>query len=293
MVWKLGTRGSALATAQSGWVARKLEEVTGEPVELVIIKTRGDAITDRPLKLVGGKGLFTKEIEVALLDGSVDFAVHSMKDMPTEDPEGLIIAAIPEREDPRDVLVGATMADLHEGDVVGTGSARRRSQLAVKAPGLDIQGIRGNVDTRIHKQRSGQYKAVVLAAAGIRRLGRGDEITEALDPSWMIPAVGQGALAVQAREGDERVLSALAALDHADTRRTVVVERAFLAALGGGCSIPAAAHATLVDGGVRLDAFLATEDETRHLRRSETWSEDVAQAAAAALASEMKASLEA
>jgi hydroxymethylbilane synthase len=209
---------------------------------------------------VGGKGLFTKEIEDALLEREVDFAVHSMKDMPTENPEGLVIASIPARVDPRDVLVGSTLAALPEGAVVGTGSVRRALQLRAVRPDLEIRGIRGNVETRINKQRSGEYAAILLALAGMKRLGREADATEALDPSVMIPAVGQGALAVQCRRDDDEVLRALETIHDADTGVCVAAERAFLQEIQGGCSAPAAAHARLVDREVIIEGVWALDD---------------------------------
>lgn len=256
--FRMGTRGSALAVAQSGWVARELERAAGVSVEVVIIKTRGDAITDRPLDLIGGKGLFTKEIEVALLHGDVDFAVHSMKDLPDGMPEGLVLGAVPVREDPRDAVVGGKIGALAPGSVVGTGSPRRRIQLQGLRGDLEVRGVRGNVDTRINKQRSGEYAAVLLAAAGLARLGRSGDIDEILPVDAMIPAAGQGALAVQCRSGDSRIRTALGAIHHFPTAICVDAERAFLATLGGGCSVPAACHAQLVgDGGMRVLAFFA------------------------------------
>jgi hydroxymethylbilane synthase len=246
---RLGTRGSALAVAQSGHVAAAITAATGHPVELVRITTRGDAVSDRPLEQVGGKGLFTKEIEVALIAHDVDFAVHSMKDLPGEAPEGLVIAAIPHREDPRDVIVGSRLAELPQGAIVGTGSHRRRMQLQALRPDLDIRGIRGNVDTRIGKQRSGEFAAIVLAAAGLARLGRLGDAAEHLSVEQMIPAPGQGALAVQCRESDGEVRHILQVLHHWSTAVCVAAERAFLITLSGGCSVPAACHARLVHGG--------------------------------------------
>jgi hydroxymethylbilane synthase len=250
---RLGTRGSQLAKTQSGQVAAALTRATGRPVELVIIRTRGDNVTDRPLQDVGGKGLFTKEIEDALLAHEVDFAVHSLKDMPTENPAGLVIASIPQRVDPRDVLVGSTLAALPQGAVVGTGSVRRSLQLRALRPDLEVRGIRGNVDTRIEKQRRGEYAAVMLALAGLTRLGRAEDATEALDVEQMIPAVGQGALAIQCRSDDREVLGLLEAIHHPETGICVAAERAFLQEVSGGCSAPAACHARFVDGMVVAD----------------------------------------
>ncbi len=260
---RLGTRGSQLARTQSQWVADRLFEATGRRVELVIIQTRGDQVTDRPLAAVGGKGLFTKEIEDALLAGTVDFAVHSMKDMPTDQPPGLVFGATPVREDARDVIVGGTLSQLAQGAVVGTGSARRAAQIAAVRPDLDIQGIRGNVDTRIAKQRRGDYDAVVLAAAGIARLGRSGEVDEFIDPAVVVPAVGQGALAVQCRAGDGRILELLAGIHHPSTQTCVDAERAFLVRLQGGCSVPAGAHAQLIGEDLIVRGFYASEGELR------------------------------
>jgi hydroxymethylbilane synthase len=258
--WRLATRGSQLARAQSTLVAKALEAAIGEPVELLIVRTRGDAITDRPLSQVGGKGLFTKEIEEALYAGDADFAVHSLKDLPTDDPPGLIVAATPERADPRDVLVGATLDALKPGAVVGTGSARRRLQLLARRPDLEVRGIRGNVDTRIAKQVRGEYDAVVLAAAGLDRLGRGDEALQRLDPAVMCPAVGQGALAIQCREDDAAMRERLAHLHDATTGIAITAERAFLDALQGGCSVPAACHAVVDGDQLTIRGFFGRDD---------------------------------
>ncbi len=264
---RLGTRGSLLARTQSQQVADAITAATGVAVELVIIKTTGDRVQDRPLQQVGGKGLFTKEIEEALLDGRVDFAVHSMKDMPTENPPELEIAAVPERVDPRDVLIGARLADLPKGAVVGTGSVRRQLQLRAVRPDLELRGIRGNVDTRIAKQRAGEYDAIVLAAAGITRLGKQDEITDFIDVDTMIPAVGQGALAIQCRRDDAATKALLDTIHHPPTAICVTAERAFLEAVSGGCSAPAACHAVW-DGDevVATGVWAATDaDEARRL----------------------------
>ncbi len=239
---RLGTRGSLLARTQSQWVADRLTAATGREVELVIISTRGDEVRDRPLAQVGGKGLFTKELEDALLLREVDLAVHSMKDMPTEGPDGLAITAVPEREDPRDALIGATLDALPRGAVVGTGSARRAGQLLALRPDLEIRGLRGNVPTRIRKQREGEYDAVVLALAGLRRLDLADEAAEALAVDAMVPAAGQGALAIQSRVDDAATNALLSTLHDPVTAACVALERAFLAAVGGGCSSPVACH---------------------------------------------------
>jgi hydroxymethylbilane synthase len=269
---RLGTRGSALAMAQSGIVARAIEAAAGVAVDLVPIKTRGDAITDRPLELVGGKGLFTKEIEQALLQHQVDVAVHSMKDLPAEEVDGLVIAAIPTREDPRDALVGGKLADLPPGAVIGTGSARRRLQILGLRPDLTVRGIRGNVDTRIGKQHAGEFDSVVLALAGLSRLGRAAEATDVLPVDVMIPAPGQGALAIQCRANDGEVRKDLLHIHDFATAVCVNAERAFLIALGAGCSVPAAGHARLAaDGWVEFLGLYADEhgEVRRVVRRAE------------------------
>lgn len=265
---RLGTRGSELARTQSGHVASAITAATGRAVDLVIITTKGDVVRDRPLRQVGGKGLFTKEIEDALIAGEVDLAVHSMKDMPTEGPPGLVIASIPEREDPRDALVGAQLEDLPSGAIVGTGSVRRAMQLRMLRPDLDVRGIRGNVETRIGRQREGHYAAVVLALAGMRRLGLQDAASQVLSVEEMIPAVGQGALAVQCRDGDRDVMGVLEAIHHEPTATCVQAERVFLEAVSGGCSAPAAAHAWWVDGRIVIDGVWARDERSvpRRLR---------------------------
>lgn len=240
---RLATRSSALAWAQSGHVADAIQRATGRAVVRLPVKTRGDQIVDRPLRDLGGKGLFTKEIEEALLDGRADFAVHSLKDLPVGDVPGLVVAAIPVREDPRDVVVGRPLGELPPGARVGTGSLRRRCQLLALRPDLSIEELRGNVDTRIGRVREGAYDAVVLAAAGLARLGRLADVAETLDLDAMVPAVGQGALAVQCRSDDRETLAALSQIHDERTALAVGIERAFLAAIDGSCHVPVAAHA--------------------------------------------------
>jgi len=254
----IGTRGSQLATTQTGHVAEALRRVTGLPVELKILSTRGDRVQDRPLAEVGGKGLFTLELEQALREGSIDLAVHSLKDLPTDDPEGLVLAAHPERVDARDVLVGSALQALPSGSVVGTGSARRSALLKDVRPDLEIRGIRGNVDTRLRKLREGPYQAIVLAAAGLDRLAL-DVPGERLDPRRFVPAPGQGVLAVQCAQRPE-VIGLVQRIDHPATRLQITAERAFLAALGGGCSVPAAAWSALDGDLITLHAALGRED---------------------------------
>src|SRR5881275_2508237 len=219
----IASRGSQLALWQARWVQSQLAAL-GHESRIEIIKTTGDKITDVPLAKVGTKGLFTKEIEEALLDGRADLAVHSLKDLPTELPAGLVLAAVPEREDPRDAVVGKCIDDLPNGARVGTSSLRRSAQLKKLRPDLVIESIRGNLDTRLRKLDEGQYDAIVLAAAGLKRLGWGDRIAEILSPEQMCPAVGQGALAIEARAGFDEV----ALLDHPDTRTAVLAERGVL-----------------------------------------------------------------
>ena len=264
---RLGTRGSRLAVAQSQHVADALTEKTGLPVELVLVSTRGDRNRTQPLAQLGGKGLFTAELEEGLREGSLDFAVHSLKDLPTDDPDGLVLGCIPPRESPWDVLVGPTLQALRSGAVVGTGSLRRGSQLRALRPDLTLRDIRGNVETRLRKRDEGQYEATVLAEAGLNRLGihRADVTPFGIDQ--MVPAVGQGALGVQCRGGDARVLEALATLNHDATARCVAVERAFLASYGGGCNVPAACHAWITDG--RLHAVAVAEAPSGTLARAE------------------------
>jgi hydroxymethylbilane synthase len=290
MTLRLGTRGSQLATTQSGQVAAAVTAATGVPVELVIIKTRGDQVADRPLQAVGGKGLFTKEIEDALLAGEVDFAVHSLKDMPTESPPGLILGATPRRVDPRDALIGARLADLPPGAVVGTGSVRRTLQLRELRPDLEIKGIRGNVDTRIEKQRRGEYAAVMLAVAGLTRLARAGDVAEALSVDQMVPAVGQGALAVQCREDADQVRAILQRIHDEDTAVCVELERAFLEEVSGGCSAPAACHARLVGGELVADGVWGPTDVGPLHRLRRTGSRADARAIGVELARRLKAS---
>src|SRR5438105_4175481 len=254
----IASRGSQLALWQARWVAGQLA-ARGHETRIEIIKTTGDKITDVPLAKVGTKGLFTKEIEEALLDGRADLAVHSLKDLPTELPEGLVLAAVPEREDPRDAVVGKRLADLPHGSRVGTSSLRRSAQLRKLRPDLVIESVRGNLDTRLRKLDEGQYDAILLAAAGLKRLGWADRIAEILPVEQMCPAVGQGALAIETRATGSGY-DACALLDHAETRAAVTAERALLSALGGGCQVPIGAHAAVAAGRVHLVAVVASPD---------------------------------
>jgi len=263
----LGSRGSQLALWQANFVKQILEEAHGIEVRLEIIKTTGDKITDVPLAALGGtKALFTKEIEEALLAGSVDLAVHSLKDMPTVLPEGLLIGAIPRREDPRDALLtrdNTTLRTLPTGARVGTSSLRRQVQLRRLRPDLEITPLRGNLDTRIRKLDEGQYDAILLAAAGLKRLGWLHRASELLDPEQMIPAVGQGALAIEVRLNDTELLAGLDCLRDAATEATTRAERAFLTRLGGSCQVPLAAHAVIQQQQLHLRAIVVSLDGQR------------------------------
>ncbi len=245
----IGTRGSQLALWQADWVkAALIERNPGLSVELLIIKTKGDKILDVPLAQVGGKGLFVKEIEDAISDRRIDLAVHSMKDMPAELPAGLCISAVPEREDPKDVLIsrkGLMLSQLPIGAKIGTCSLRRAAQLKHIRPDAEIVSLRGNLDTRLKKLETEGLDAVILAAAGIKRLGLDHRITQYLDESVMLPAVGQGALCIESRQDDPDIFPMIAALDHLPTRVVVSGERAFLNRLEGGCQVPIAAHGNI------------------------------------------------
>jgi len=254
----IGSRGSQLALWQARHIAAELAEL-GAQTRIEIIKTTGDKITDVALAKVGGKGLFTKEIEEALLAGAIDIAVHSLKDVPSEIPAGLMLAAIPERQDPRDALVGRPLDELGDGARVGTSSLRRGAQLHALGKGIVIELLRGNVDTRLRKLDEGQYDAIVLAAAGLKRLGLDVRIRELLAPAIMCPAAGQGALAIETRT--EGAAFALARkLDHAQTRAAITAERALLATLEGGCQVPIGAYAILERGSIHLRAIVASPD---------------------------------
>jgi hydroxymethylbilane synthase len=246
---------------QAHWVQGRLAAL-GIETRIEIIKTTGDRVTSVPLSSVGGKGLFTKEIEEALLARQVDLAVHSLKDLPTEVPAGLQITAIPEREDARDAMVGRRLAELGQGARVGTSSLRRSAQLRRLRPDLEVEPVRGNVDTRLRKLDDGQYEAIVLAAAGLIRLGWANRITEILAPELMCPAVGQGALAIETRAGE----NACQALDHAETRAAVTAERALLRSLGGGCLTPIGAHARVDGDRLHLMAIVITTDGAQSVR---------------------------
>jgi hydroxymethylbilane synthase len=271
VVLRIGTRASHLARWQADWVADALRSL-GAEVEIVEIITQGDTNQSGPIAGLGIQGVFTKEIQNAVLEGRVDIAVHSLKDLPTLPTPGLRLAAVPAREDPRDALLsrsGASLAELPAGARVGTGSARRRAQLLAIRKDLALHPIRGNVDTRIRKLEAGEYDAIVLAAAGLRRLGLTDHVTQYLDPTDMLPAPGQGALGLECRQDDSAIERSVAQLDDRSTRLATAAERAVLATLHGGCSAPIAAHAQW-DGQDLLLRARVTEVEGRTTLQAES-----------------------
>ncbi len=267
------TRPSALARWQTRWVINALQRIHPELIcEEKIISTQGDKILDRPLPEIGGKGLFTQELESELLSSAVYCAVHSLKDLPVENPNGLAIGCIPLRAEVRDALIskhGFTLATLPQNAVVGTSSLRRAAQLLVVRPDLRIESLRGNVDTRVRKAMEGQYDAIILAGAGLIRLGLEQYVTEWLSLDVMLPAPGQGALAVQCRSTDQTTLNLLAALDDESTRRAITAERAFLSGLGGGCAVPVAAYAKVISeqsSVIRLTGLVISEDGKKAIK---------------------------
>jgi hydroxymethylbilane synthase len=258
---RAATRGSRLARLQTDLVAALL----GVDVESVVVDTQGDRQTEVPIWELGGRGVFVKEVQAAVLDGRADFAVHSAKDLPSSTPDGLTLACVPERADARDALVGCRFDSLPPGARIGTGSVRRRAQLAWLRPDLTFGGLRGNIDTRMSK--AGGFAAIVVAAAALDRLGRAAEVTEVLPANLLIPQVGQGALAIECRTDDDDTLAALAAIEHGPSRRAVDAERAWLVEVGGGCDLPVGAHATLDgDGRITLTAMVGTPDGRVMLR---------------------------
>ncbi len=265
----IGSRGSKLALWQANYVKARLEAL-GEECRIEVIKTTGDLITHVPMKEVGSKGIFTKEIEEALLDHRIDLAVHSLKDMPTVLPEGLEITSTPERQDVRDVLIGRTLNELHAGARVGTGSLRRIAQLRAMRPDLLVEGIRGNVDTRIRKLDDGEYHAIVLAAAGLKRLGLADRIAEFIPVESMCPAVGQGALAIETRLDGGAGMQASQKLEDPATRAAITAERAVLAKLGGGCQVPIGAYGSIAGQSLHLRAIVISPDGLRMVREEIT-----------------------
>jgi hydroxymethylbilane synthase len=263
---KLGTRGSALALWQANWTRNALEQRwPGLTVELIPIKTTGDKILDVPLAKIGGKGLFTKELDEALLDKRIDLAVHSLKDVPFQLPDGIDFGAIPEREDPRDAFIspGPKLQDLPQQAKVGTSSLRRQVQLRHRFPSLNLLTLRGNVDTRLRKLDAGEFDGIILAAAGLKRLGHENRITQFLEDDTMISAVGQGALGIVCRSNDTETRQLLSVLDHSSTRTAVTAERGLLRALGGSCQVPVAGRARLEAGRLVIKGLIASLDGTR------------------------------
>ncbi|MDQ0339476.1 hydroxymethylbilane synthase [Caldalkalibacillus uzonensis] len=276
----IGSRRSKLALTQTRWVISKLEAL-GLPYtfEIKEIVTKGDKVVDRMLSKVGGKGLFVKEIEQALLDEKIDFAVHSVKDMPAELPPGLELASVPEREDPRDCLIskkGLPLEELPQGAVIGTSSLRRSAQILHARPDLQIKWIRGNIDTRLRKLKEEQYDAIILAASGLKRMGWNDEVvTQYLEPDMCLPAVGQGALGIECRTSDQELKRLLAHIHHEQTGLAVTAERTFLAEMGGSCHVPVACYAQKGDTGLVLTGLIASPDGQTVLKERLTGDEPV------------------
>ena len=267
---RIGTRGSLLAKWQAEYVRKQLFQITGVEGDIVIIKTSGDKFQQSPLTQVGGKGVFIKELEDALLDESIDVAVHSVKDIPTDTPGRLAFPAVCRRDDVRDSLVsanGARLADLRRGARVGTGSLRRQAQLRHIRPDLDVRDLRGNVNTRLRKVESGEYEAVVLAKAGLDRLGCSHRISEILSPDVCMPAVGQGAIAVECRANDGQAVEVLEKLDHAETRTAIMAERSLLSAIQGGCQVPLGAWARIERGELVLEACVCSVDGVHYVKQ--------------------------
>ncbi len=287
----LATRKSLLALTQSKWVKSEIEKRwPGVEIELLKVVTRGDKILDVPLAKVGGKGLFVKEIEDALLEKRADLAVHSLKDCPTELPDGLEVSVFPQREDPRDAFIsrdGKGLSNLPKGARVGTSSLRRMSQLKKLRPDLVIESLRGNLDTRLRKLDEGQYDAIILAAAGLNRLGLSDRITEYLDPDIMLPAIGQGSLGIEFRSNDSRMREILASIHHEETATCVRAERALLLRLEGGCQVPIGAHAVLSGDSIEMHGLVADEEGNQVIKRSRTGSASSPEALGTELADEI------
>lgn len=268
----VGSRGSALALAQATWTKKHIQNHFSD-IEVVVevIKTSGDKDATSSLRAPSTVGVFVKELEQALLDEKIDIAVHSMKDVPTEIAAGLHIAAVPEREDTRDALIAnlaANLSQLSYGARVGTGSLRRQAQILSLRPDLNVMDIRGNLDTRLKKLRDGAYDAIILACAGLRRLGLQSQISSILEHSQMLPAPGQGALAIETRIGDSRIETIAAALNHQPTALAVFAERSFLQNMGGGCNVPVAAHGHIEQSMIQIDALVASPDGQRVVRDS-------------------------
>ncbi|OLE49153.1 MAG: hydroxymethylbilane synthase [Acidobacteria bacterium 13_1_20CM_3_58_11] len=275
-ILRIGTRGSMLAKWQAESVRKQLFAATGMEAEIVIIKTSGDKMQQVPLTQIGVKGIFIKELEEALLEESIDLAVHSVKDVPTDLPSRLIFPAVCRRDDVRDCLVGSTLANLRQRARVGTSSLRRQAQLKHLRPDLDLRDLRGNVDTRLRKVESGEYEAVMVAKAGLDRLGLSQRISEVLSPEVCMPAVGQGAIAVECRLKDTEAADLLAPLDDAETRTAIIAERALLSALHGGCQVPLGAWARIERNELLLDACVCSVDALQYVKERATGPPDQA-----------------
>jgi hydroxymethylbilane synthase len=269
-ILRIGTRGSMLAKWQAEFIRKRLFATAGVEAEIVIIKTAGDKLQHIPLTQIGGKGVFIKELEEALLEETIDLAVHSVKDVPTDVPSRLMFPAVCRRDDVRDCLVGSTLANLRQGARVGTGSLRRQAQLLHLRPDLDIRDLRGNVDTRLRKVESGEYEAIVLSKAGLDRLGLSQRISETLSPDVCMPAVGQGAIAVECRLKDAEAGDILAHLDDAESRTAIIAERALLSALQGGCQVPLGAWARIERGELVLEACVCSVDGAQFVKQRAT-----------------------
>jgi hydroxymethylbilane synthase len=267
-ILRIGTRGSLLAKWQAEFVRKQLFSATGVEAEVVIIKTAGDKLQQASLTQIGGKGIFIKELEEALLEETIDLAVHSVKDIPTDTPSRLMFPAVCRRDDVRDCLVGSTLANLRQGARVGTSSLRRQAQLRHLRPDLDLRDMRGNVDTRLRKVESGEYEAVMLSKAGLDRLGLSQRISEVLQPDVCMPAVGQGAIAVECRLKDTEAGDILAPLDDAETRTAIIAERALLSAVHGGCQVPLGAWARIERGELVMDACVCSVDGAQIVRQT-------------------------
>jgi hydroxymethylbilane synthase len=264
---RIGTRGSLLAKWQAEFIRKQLFAATGVEAEIIIIKTAGDKMQQAAVTQIGGKGIFIKELEEGLLEESIDLAVHSVKDVPTDIPSRLMFPAVCRRDDVRDCLVGSTLANLRQGARVGTSSLRRQAQLRHLRPGLDLRDLRGNVDTRLRKVESGEYEAVMVSKAGLDRLGLSQRISETLAPNVCMPAVGQGAIAVECRLKDTEAGDILAPLDDAETRTAIIAERALLAALHGGCQVPLGAWARIERGELVMDACVCSADGLQYVEQ--------------------------
>jgi hydroxymethylbilane synthase len=284
----IGTRGSALALAQTEMIKKQiLGHCAGTEIVVKIIKTSADKDLTSSIRAGSSVGVFVKELEQALLSSQIDIAVHSMKDVPTKIPEGLQIAAIPEREDARDALIanhGTSLAELPPGALVGTGSVRRQSQILALRPDLRVKDIRGNIDTRLNRLHEGIYDAIILACAGLNRLGLQNRISAPLDFGQMLPAPGQGAIAIETRAGDCRIPPIAAVLNHLPTAIAVSAERSFLQRMGGGCNVPVAVHALLKEDSIEIEGLVASPDGKSIIRESTRQKVEIADEAAIALA---------